>query len=210
MMGGPRQKERYIEEGGNYRWLKSKDVAQALVAFLGFPGEAKDKIRFFFEGTPSSEFGDLSYKNVYVPGLSAMQLLFPALIHRRITARVDQDKSNVELIGTLDWLDYARLHLVWLVGEVLRNTYQLPRIPFPRERAQSLVETIGDWFDPLYQVARACTANAVSQARQDQYRGHREFFRNAANYRSISEKLPLALEFARQSGIDPLSRLPSA
>jgi hypothetical protein len=209
MIGGARQKERYIRDDGSYRWLKSKDVAQALVAFLGFPGEAKDKIRFFFEGNLSSELGEISYKNIYAEGVSAIQLLLPSLVYQKITAQIDHDTVNGGLGVGFDWLDYARLHLLWLIGELLRGTYQIHRtVPFPKARAQSLIESVEDWSIPLYQVARAAITNAVDQARQDStYRGPREFFRSPANYRSMSEKLPLAMGFARQFA-DPLAKLP--
>jgi hypothetical protein len=210
MIGGAREKQRYLEEGGGYRWLKSKDVAQALVAFLGFPGEAKDRIRFFFEGAPSSDFGEITYKRLYTPGLSAVQLLLPAFLYRKITAKVTQDKANPELAASFDWLDYSRLHLLWLVGELLRSKYRLSRSPFPTNFSRSLIDSIDEWSTLLYQVVRSSILASVNQAKQSgQYRGHREFFRSSSNYSFMTANLPLALEFARQSGADPLSRLPS-
>jgi hypothetical protein len=208
MIGGPRQKEKYIEPDGSYRWLKNKDVAQALVAFLGFPGEAKDKIRFFFDGTLSSEFGGLAYKDVYAEGLASIQLLLPALVYRKVINQVTQDKLDVELGANMDWIDYARLHLVWLIGELLRNRYHFPRAIVGREEAVSLTESIDEWFSPLYKLSRACLSDVISQARRDNaYRGHREFFRSPANYRTALDKLPDAVALARQFG-DPFSSLP--
>ena len=47
VLGGPSEKEVYRDPAGGYRYITSKDVAQAVVAFAGFPGEAKDSIRKF-------------------------------------------------------------------------------------------------------------------------------------------------------------------
>jgi hypothetical protein len=199
-------KRRYLEADGSYRWVKSKDVAQAYVAFLGFPGEAKDKIRFFFEGRLASEYGEISYKDIYSEGLSATQLLLPAILYRKVNSEVDRDR----VANNLDWLDYARLHLLWLIGELLRNNYRVPRNPFPKGRSHALSESVDSWFLPLYQVARASISIVVSEAQQTgTYRGHREFFRTPGNYRFIVEKLPLAVEFARSAGLDVLEKLPT-
>jgi len=203
------EKEKYREETGTDRWLKSKDVAQAVAAFLGFPGEAKDKIRFFFEGQLSSEFGQLSYKDVYKEVLFATQLLLPALMYRRISAEVDRDKEDINLGAGFDWLGYSRLHLLWLSGELLRSKYRLPRTLFPKELSQSLIDSMDGWLEAIYKTARASIKSAVSELiHSDQYQGHREFFRSPVNYRLILDKLPLALDFARTSGLDPLAKLP--
>ena len=210
MIGGPREKERYADATGNYRWLKSKDVAQAVVAFLGFPGEAKDKIRFFFDGTLSSEFGDLAYNDVYSEGLSAPQLLLPAQVYHNVINQVTQDKRDVEQGPNIDWLEYARLHLVWLIGELIRNKYRLPREIISKEKSIGLSETIDSWFPHLYNIARACLGDVVAQAkRESSFRGPREFFRSQGNYRTALDRLPDAVAFARQFG-DPFSALPQA
>lgn len=204
MLGGPRQKEKYLGTDGTYRWLKSKDVAQALVAFMGFPGEAKDKIRFFFDGKLSSEVGELSYKEIYKPGIDATQLLLAASIYERLTSRVNQDKA------LFSWLDYARLHLLWLVGEVLRSKYQVPRDAlFDKNLAQRLIHPADDWLQPLYLVARVAIANAVQNAQQGgTYSGHREFFRSPVNYQAMKGNLPNALSIVSLAGSDPLAKLP--
>ena len=47
MMGGVSEKGKFRDSAGGYRKLNSKEVAQAVVAFAGYPAEAKDKIRNF-------------------------------------------------------------------------------------------------------------------------------------------------------------------
>ena len=198
-------KRRYMDPDRSYRWIKSKDVAQSLVAFLGFPGEAKDKIRLFFEGKLSSEYGELSYKDIYDERLSAIQLLLPTILHRSVNSFVDRDKVT----SNSDWLDYSKLHLLWLIGELLRRNYGMTRVPFSKERAQALIESVDNWISPMYLVARASIQQVVSETQDaGRYRGHREFFRASANYRYMVEKLSLAIEFARSAGAQPLENLP--
>lgn len=198
-------KRRYQDSEGAYRWVKSKDVAQSLVAFLGFPGEAKDKIRLFFEGKLTSEYGDLSYKDIYSKNLSATQLLLPTILYKLIGISLDRDKLTMNY----DWLDYSKLHLLWLLGELLRAHYGMSRVLFSKEKAQALGESVNDWASPLYQVARASIQSAVAEAQDSgRYRGHREFFRSFSNYRYMVDKLPLAIEFARSMGGNPLDKLP--
>ena len=199
-------KRKYAEPDRSYRWVKSKDVAQSLVAFLGFPGEAKDKIRLFFEGKLASEHGELSYKEIYNESLSATQLLLPTVIHRSINSLLERDKVTVNY----DWLDYSKLHLLWLIGELLRGKYGMSRDLFPRARAQALIESLEDWSSQLYRIARAAVYFAVEAARKaGRYRGHREFFRTSANYRDMVDNLPMAIDFARDAGGDPLDKLPA-
>ena len=87
MLGGQYEKEKYRDPEGGYRKLTSKEVAQATVAFAGFPGEAKDKIRDFLNKEPLSGIareGSLSYDRMYTQSLSARQLLLPAVIQRKV------------------------------------------------------------------------------------------------------------------------------
>lgn len=206
-------KERYREPDGSFRKLKSKDVAQAAVSFLGFPGEAKDKIRMFFGGKLSSDtFGDLSYSDVFNDRITAIQLLLPSTLHRRINRAVDRDKEDPDLkpSGVVDWIEYARLHLLWFIGEIIRGAGSRQQREIPaREWSQVLIDTVDDWYEGLYLVARAAMQNSVDDAKEKQtYRGHREFFRSSGNYNSILGKLPNALGLARSLGLDPLARLP--
>ena len=87
MLGGQREKEAYRDPAGGYRQLNSKEVAQAVVAFAGFPGEAKDKIRNFLNKESVSSIAresEFSYDGIYNDDVSATQLMLPALVQRRV------------------------------------------------------------------------------------------------------------------------------
>ncbi len=199
-------KHRYVNPDGSYRRLKSMDVAQTVVGFLGYPGEAKDKIRFFLNNQL-----DIKYQEVY-QYTSAIQLLLPSIIYREINSRVIGDKKNIEYqaLGSTDWLDYARFHLLWLLGELIRTadgyhtSFTLPS----KERCQGLISSMDKWFAPAYVSVFAALQSSVNEAVENKtYKGHREFFRSPANYSAIKSKLPTALNFARSAGVDPIALL---
>ena len=205
MIGGQSEKRRYLAADGTYRYLTAKEVAQAVLAFAGFPGEAKDRIRHFLDKANISSIareGEINYERIYTDSLSAKQLLLPASIQRKIWARVAQEKD------TKPWLDYARFQLVWLIGRVLRNHYGLEGHVFPTSRAETLSEQIDHWFSSLYDVVEIAIATTRDQAEnRGEYRGHREFFRSASNYRLMESNLQGALQLARNFH-DPMAQLP--
>lgn len=202
---------RYKEPDGTYRRLKSKDAAQAIVAYLGFPGEAKDKIRFFFDDKLTSQFGDeLGYKDIFQPGINALQILLPATVLRRVNAAVESDKADPDLQkrGISEWLEYSRFHVLWLIGEMIRTaeggaTRRLP----DTQRSSLLVETLPNWFDPVYRVARQAIAASIRELRdREAYAGPREFFRSPGYYQMMWDNLAAARDL---SEVDPVEKLPA-
>lgn len=206
MLGGPTEKERYRDTAGGYRQLNSREVAQAVVSFAGFPGEAKDKIRNFLNKESVSSIAresEFSYAGIYTDSVSATQLLLPAMIQRKVWKQVAADKAAA------DWLDYARFHIVWLIGDILREHYQLREHLFTASRASVVSAQIDDWFAPIYRVAVAAIRSSIEPIRNsDQYPGHREFFRTAANYRTMESNLRNAIELASDFG-NPTANLPA-
>lgn len=207
------EKKMYRDPDGSQRWFKSKDGAQAIAAYLGFPGEAKDKIRFFFSGKLSSVFGELGYRDVFREGLRQVQVLMPTVVRRHIDRAVDVDLANPDLsqTGIADWLEYGRFHLLWLIGELIRGASgESERVLHTPERSRALIDSIDSWFDDLYRVARQALTASVREVRDRRtYRGPREFFRSSGYYQLILANVPAALDFAKGAGAgDPRERLP--
>lgn len=207
------ERESYREGYRIFRQLNNKDVAQAVVSFAGFPGEAKDKIRDFFNKkiVPSNaKESAFSYDQIYNEHLSADQLMLPALIQRRVVQQVSREKANDE------WLDYARFHIIWLIGNVLRRQYGLESVHlFPKDRAATLSERIEEWFPDIYDIAVNTIQSTLDEARQKlteepdgqgKFTGYREFFRTASNYRFMESRLRNELRYAARS--DRLVSLP--
>ena len=205
MIGGASSKEPYRESGREYRKLTSKEVAQAVVSFAGFPGEAKDNIRSFLNKIRIAVIAreaDFSYETIYTDNVDAVQLLLPAVIQRKVWKQVNVDK------GSEPWLEYARCHIVWLVADILREHYAIQSRLFPAHRAAAVSDRINDWFAPAYGVALAAIRNALEESeRREEFTGYREFFRTPNNYRMIESNLHGALQLARNFG-NPLANLP--
>ena len=207
MLGGVTAKQPYRDAENWYRKLTSKEVAQAVVSFAGFPGEAKDKIRAFLNKDPVSSIAkesEFSYDAIYTENIAATQLLLPAMVQNKVWKQVEADKSEE------DWLVYARFHIVWLIGDLLRQHYQLEGILFPASRATTVAEQIDEWFVPVYTVAVAAIRNTLQEAAsRGTFTGNnREFFRSAASYRLIESNLQGASRLARNFG-NPFANLPS-
>ena len=204
MLGGASAKEVCRELGGKgFRKLTIKEVAQAVLSFSGAPGEAKDKIRDFLgkkEVPTYGREGMVSYAGIYTPTVSAAQVLLPAVIQRKVWKQVNQDKHNEE------WLEYARFHIVWLIGELLKGHYQLTGNLFPANRSLEVAAQIDDWFNVLYDIA----VHTVQSTIEDSSGGgqYREFFRAARNYRTIESNLQSGLRFASRFG-NPMESLPA-
>ena len=203
MLGGASVKEAYREQGSKgFRKLTIKEVAQAVLSFSGAPGEAKDKIRDFLgkkEVPTYGREGAVSYAHIYTPTIGAAQLLLPAVIQRKVWKQVSDDKRTEE------WLEYARFHIVWLIGDLLKSHYQLNGNLFPANRSLEVAAQIDDWFKVLYDIA----VHTVRSTIEDSAGGgqYREFFRSARNYRTIETNLQSALRFASSFG-NPMASLP--
>ena len=203
MISGPGDKERYRDPEGGFRQFSSKEVGQAVLAFAGFPGEAKDKIRTFLDKVPLPSVareGDISYGRIYNDALTANQLLLPAMVQRKVWRQVAQDKDSNQ------WLEYARFHLVWLIGDILREHYKLEGNLFPANRAAAVAANINEWFKSIYEIAVVTIANTLQSSEGGSQ--YREFFRSAVNYRMIESNLQGALRLASNFG-NPTANLPT-
>jgi hypothetical protein len=106
-------------------------------------------------------------------------------------------------------LEYARLHLIWLIGEILREHYDIRTNLFPTNKAGVITENLGEWFKPIYDIALVAINDALQSLQEkDEFTGYRELFRTASNYRLIQSNLRNALRLSANFG-DPLAKLPA-
>lgn len=207
MLGGQREKERYQDPEGGYRKLTSKEVSQAVIAFAGFPGEAKDKIRDFLNKVPLSSIAPheskLNYEDVYNDSVIAVQLLLPAVTQRKVWKQVATEKESNE------FLEYARFSIVWLIGQMLRDHYGIREGLFPADQSATILVPIEKWFIPLYNTAVITIQDTLERARDnDEFVGYREFFRTPSSYRRIHSNLRNSLRLA-ENYESPLANLPA-
>ena len=140
---------------------------------------------------------------VYTGSLTAAQLLLPAVLQRKIWRQVNADRESHL------WLEYARFHLVWVIGKLLKDHYGQSDALFSPQRSNVLNANVDEWFKPLYDVAVAAIGNALAESeRRGDFTGYREFFRSAINYRFVETNVEGALRLAGNFG-DPLGKLPS-
>jgi len=196
-------KQKYRRTDGTYRVMQIKDVAQAALALRGMPGEAKDHTKTIFQHKISDDDTQNHYEDVFAPLITAKQLYLSWLILIKIKAVVASENTASDYPG------YGRLHSVWLTGELIRHHYGIGSGEVvPEGLAVALTNTIDDWFEPLYFIARETLREAVDserKAKPETY-SHREFFRGTRNV--MREKLSVTLDFAKRFGSDPFQKLP--
>ena len=206
MVGGQREKQPYVDLAGGYRQLDIKGLAQAVVAFAGFPGEAKDNIRSFFDKKTlesMSRESSISYEEIFNERVRASQLLLPTVIQRKVRQQVAVDKDKYA------GLDYARFHIIWLIGDMLREHYGWETNLLSSTRAESLTLNVDHWFKPVYDVALLAIDDALQELREaDEFTGYRELFRTAANYRLIQSKVRGVLRLSSNVA-NPMANLPA-
>ena len=196
-------KLKYRRPDGTYRVMKIKDVAQAALAFRGMPGEAKDHTKTIFLHKLPDGDTQSHYEDVFSPLITAKQLYLSWLILIKVKSVVASENTASDYPG------YGRLHSVWLIGELIRVHYGISSGEVvPEGLAVALTNTLDDWFEPLYFIARQTLKMAVDserEAKPETY-SHREFFRGTRSV--IREKLSVALGYAKQFGPDPFQKLP--
>lgn len=108
-------------------------------------------------------------------------------------------------------MGYSSFHIVWLIGNLLREHYQLHGNLnlFPAHRAAIVAEQIEGWFMPMYTVGVAAVRNTLrdAEARGTFTGNYKEFFRSAASYRLMESNLQGASRLARTFG-NPFENLP--
>jgi len=146
-------------QSGIYHRIKMKDLAQATLAFLGEPGDAKDNSRGIFEN-------ELTYKRVFPDKVRAEQLLLPWEVYQ-------EANRLCSVWRTFQGAQYARFAMTALVGLEVAPNRELPsvqeaaRLGAQRERIQGSLKR-----------AQNAIVGVVAGLGKD-YPGHREFFRSS-------------------------------
>ncbi len=155
-------RKRYQDAGTKlFRRIKMKDLAQATLAFLGQPGDAKDNSRSIFEN-------EVRYKAVFPDGITAKQLLVPWEVHQI----ADELCSKWD---AFPGATYARYCLTALTGRGLVKDGRLPDDTMPID-------------EPAVRARIAkgqLVIGTMRAAKGKDYPGHREFFRSSEWYDQI-------------------------
>lgn len=131
--------------GRTKRHIEVQPLAQSSLAFLGFPDEALDRVRFVFEGIRNPEERK-TYERAFPPGVKAQQLLLPWRMLDHLE-RTTEERPR-----------FSTFHVIWLSADFLRGHYGLEsRQFFSPSTTNKLLDSLENWLPPLVRISsRAC------------------------------------------------------
>ena len=154
-----RGEQKYIK-GASGRKTTIKDVAQAMWAFLGHPGEARDRLREI----PRMQGN--AYREVFFEGVTARHLWVPYEIHERVKLKYKNQTSSVVAEAGQN---NRRLHLVWLIGELILNALEIETYSQIDTGALSRVsKSLDIWFSRAYDFADAAIDNMIESHKDEE------------------------------------------
>ena len=177
-----RGEHKYIESSDMSRRATIKDVAQAMWAFVGKPGEAKDRLREI----PRSMGQDGSYREVFYREIEAERLRLPLLVYERIQEAWRKYYEKEDKRG--DEREHGRLHILWLIGRSIVHTCGVSQYQeLPISDVRQLAKTVDEWFLVHHEIAIKSLEYVVDVKRESANEtgrtlSLRQLFRSADNY----------------------------
>lgn len=194
-----------FKTGRRKRHIEVQPLAQASLAFLGFPAEALDRVRFVFEGIRTPEERD-AYERAFPPNATAQQLLLPWLILDFLERQVEQR------------LRFSTFHVLWLVACLLRDHYGLASSDyFSPDTARRLIDSLQDWMPGAARIANNACSNAFRRAQnivggeldlRDFFRASGEIGKGVVPTELLLEAHKEELQIAVENDRDPRASLP--
>ena len=183
-----RGEHKYIEAGGSSERATIKDVAQAMWAFVGKPGEAKDRLREI----PRSMSLRGSYREVFYAGVEAERLRLPLLIYGRVQEAWRTYHEETEKRG--DDREHGRLHILWLIGRSIVHSHGVTEYQeLPIATVRQLATTMDEWF-PVHHEIAIDTVGYVVDVKRDAAMENgrtlslRQLFRSADHYSDFAKR----------------------
>jgi hypothetical protein len=178
--------------------VTTKELGQFALAFMGDPVLAKYDLKVLFERV--EDRGDQLYRAIFIAENSGEQLLLPVQVGRRVYSAVKQRVSELRELATenegepfseLDWLPYARMHMIALIGEYLRHQSSVPRGNLlPPNESRRLLGTIDDWFRGAYIKAYDAVEFYIEVDREaERLVNLREFFRDEDTFSKMADRI---------------------
>ena len=189
-----RGEHKYIASGDRSEKATIKDVAQAMWAFVGKPGEAKDRLREI----PRSIGHGGSYREVFYQGVEAERLRLPLIVYGRIqkewrTYYKEEDKRG-------DEREHGRLHLLWLIGRSILSTQEVSQYQeLPISVVRNLSMTLDEWFPIHHEIAINALEYVVDVKRDSASEtgrtlSLRQLFRSSDNYSDFAKRHDKVIE----------------
>ena len=184
-----RGEHKYVAGGEPIGRVTIKDIAQANWAFVGKPGEAKDRLR---EIPRSKQQLSGAYREVFAPGVEAERLRLPWVTYKRVQ---DEWNRHVEQTGERgDFREHGRLHVLWLVGRGLVRSERLSDYgSLSLSRLRHLTHDVDSWFPDLHSIAIEAISFVVDVERALSEENNRplslrQLFRSAAKYERFTKR----------------------
>ncbi|MBA7514935.1 hypothetical protein ES705_06972 [subsurface metagenome] len=179
------------------RAVTTTELGQSTAAFMGYPILAKYDLKVLFERV--EDRGDQLYRAIFIDANSPEQLLMPIQVRRRVYSAVKQRLSEMreqtrevegEPFSELDWLPYARMHMIALIGEYLRHQSSVPRGNLlSRDESRKLLGTIDDWFREAFTKAYDAVEFYIEvERRAGRLVNLREFFRDEEQFNAMADR----------------------
>ena len=184
-----RGEHKYVAGGEPTGRVTIKDIAQANWAFLGKPGEAKDRLR---EIPRSKQQLSGAYREVFAPNIEAERLRLPWITYKRV-----QDEWNVHVDQTGergDFREHGRLHILWLVARGLVKSERLSDYSsISLSRVKQLTYDLDNWFPDLHSIAVETISYVVDVERALSEESNRplslrQLFRSASKYERFTKR----------------------
>ncbi len=141
----PKEKAKFLT-GKRKRHVEVQPLAQASLAFLGYPSEALDRVRFVFDGIRNSEERE-HYERAFPTGTKASQLVLPWQMLDYLERNSAKRKK------------FSTFHVIYLIARLLRSHYSATNTTFfSQDLTRKLVGSIDEWIPDIARVAdSACT-----------------------------------------------------
>ena len=194
-----------FKTGKRKRHIEVQPLAQASLAFLGFPSEALDRVRFVFEGIRTPEERQ-AYERAFPPNVKAEQLLLAWRLLDHLERNVEQRPR------------FSTFHVLWLVASLLRNKYGLTdQEYFSLETTRRLKDSLDDWMPGTTRLAINACSNAFRRAQKimgsdldlrDFFRASNEVGKGVVPTELLLEAHAEELEIATENNRDPRGAMP--
>ena len=194
-----RAKSPYVGEPFAPRRIQMKDLAQACLAFQGFPDDSADRVASYFAS-------EERYRQVFPATCQAQQLLLPHVLFLKAgeIAKINSGKYS--------WsTSYLRYPMVSCVSKAIRYLLQdSSRSYFGSEISASIMSTLDEWAPQLFPLVFQELARSVDREAQSG-RGVRSVVRRRdwldevydAVHHRIDSTLNAEKQVADMQGVDP-------
>ena len=192
--------------GRRKRHVEVQPLAQASLAFIGYPSDALDRVRYVFSGIRSQE-DRYWYDRAFPQSVKAQQMILPWVLLQNI---LRQRNPSIR---------FSNFHTLWLIARLLREHYGAGEDQyFSSDLSDKLVKSVDDWFPDRYRIANVSCRQAYRRARSisGEELDVRDFFRGNRSYggatvdalitEAMREEVEIAID---RFGDDLANQLPS-